>query len=78
LLKSATGATGWIGLAATPTLALMAVISAVRAPGMPLCSAAPSAGIDDMALMYLLMSLFHLPPWLRLLSRRFASPHHPD
>lgn len=57
--------------AAAPTLALMAWISAVGSPGMALCSAAPAfLPINDMALMYALMSLFHLSPWLKLLSAR--------
>ncbi|WP_254690431.1 hypothetical protein [Shinella daejeonensis] len=56
-------------LAAAPTLALMAWISAVGSPGMALCSAAPAfLPINDMALMYALMSLFHLSPWLKFLS----------
>lgn len=70
--------TGRLGFAATPTFALMAWISAIGTPGMAMCSVAlPLAPINDMALMYLLMSLFHLSPWLKLLSRRFAAPHHP-
>jgi len=58
-------------LAATPTFALMAGISAVSPSGMAICSAAsPWVPFNDMALMYLLMSLFHLSPWLKVLSRR--------
>lgn len=69
---------GWLGLAAAPVFALMAWISAVGSPGMAICSAAsPLAPIGDMALMYLLMGFFHLSPWLKLLSHRFAAPHHP-
>ncbi|GGE49623.1 hypothetical protein GCM10007276_28450 [Agaricicola taiwanensis] len=61
---------GRLGFAATPTFALMAWISAVSSPGMIMCSvASPLVPINDMALMYLLMSLFHLSPWLKLLSR---------
>ena len=55
----------WIGLAAAPVFAAMASLAAAGAPRMPLCAAAMSP-IDGMAWMYLLMSLFHLPPWLRL------------
>ena len=66
---------GWLGLAAAPSFALMAWVSAVGSPGMVVCGVASAfLPINDMALMYLLMSLFHLPPWLKLLSRRFATP----
>jgi hypothetical protein len=66
---------GWLGLAAAPVFGPMAVMSAFGPQGMTMCSAASASGpIDSMALMYLLMGLFHLPPWLRLLSRR--SPGH--
>lgn len=51
----------WLALAAAPTFAFMAW---VEAGGMAtLCS--PGAGIGSMSMMYLLMSLFHLPAWLR-------------
>jgi hypothetical protein len=55
----------------------MAWISAVGSPGMTMCYAAsPFVPINEMALMYLLMSFFHLSPWLRFLSRRREAPHH--
>ncbi|TIL76849.1 MAG: hypothetical protein E5Y65_01900 [Mesorhizobium sp.] len=61
----------WLGLAAAPTFALMSWISAVGSPGMTMCSAAsPFMPINDMALMYLLMSLFQVSPWLKLFSAR--------
>ncbi|MCV3240326.1 hypothetical protein [Mesorhizobium sp. ZC-5] len=60
-----------LGLAAAPTFALMAWISAVGSADMAMCSAAPAfMPINDMALMYLLMSLFHASPWLKLFSAR--------
>jgi hypothetical protein len=60
---------GGLGFAAAPTFALMAGISAVGSPRMEMCSAVSAiVPINDMALMYLLMGLFHLPPWLRLLA----------
>lgn len=69
----------WLSLGATPTFALMAWVAATGSPGMAMCSvASPWAAVNDMALMYLLMSLFHLPPWLRLVSRRLAAPHRPN
>lgn len=60
-----TGAAEWIGLAAAPTFAAMA---AATGTAMDLCLSGPLPG-NAMTTMYLLMSLFHLPPWLRLASR---------
>jgi hypothetical protein len=60
-------------LAAAPSFALMAVLTAFPGGGMPdmICGhAAPPLG--GMLPMYVLMSVFHAPPWLKLLSR-FAS-----
>ncbi|WP_193187568.1 hypothetical protein [Nisaea sediminum] len=56
----------WLGLAASPTFALMALLES-NSPQSPLCMAG-SGGlpIGGMVWMYLLMSLFHLPPWLKL------------
>ncbi|HUB13032.1 MAG TPA: hypothetical protein VMB34_13855 [Acetobacteraceae bacterium] len=65
------GATGWLALAASPTFALMALVAANDAAAMPYCSAASGLlPIGGMTAMYLLMSLFHLSPWLRLASGR--------
>lgn len=76
--RPAIDAAGRLGLAAAPTFALMAWISAVGAPGMTMCSAASAfAPINDMALMYVLMSLFHLSPWMKLLSARSQRPNTP-
>ncbi|MBB2974238.1 hypothetical protein [Mesorhizobium sp. RMAD-H1] len=64
-----------LGLAAAPSFALMAWISAIGSPGLTVCSGASGfVPINDMALMYVLMSFFHLPAWLRLFS---AGPHAP-
>lgn len=68
------GATGdrtrWLGLAAAPTFALMALIAATDAPPLALCAAGASVlPVDGMTAMYVLMSLFHLPPWLKLAGR---------
>jgi hypothetical protein len=71
LLGQAVDLAGWLGLAAAPTFALMAWISEVGSPGMTMCSAASAfVRINDMALMYLLMSLFHISPWLTPFSAR--------
>jgi hypothetical protein len=67
-------AAGWLALAASPTFALMAWIAANGAPAMPLCASGSGIlPIDGMTAMYLLMSLFHLSPWLKLASGRLAS-----
>jgi hypothetical protein len=63
-------AAGWLGLAASPTFALMACIAANGLPRLTICS--PASGmlpIDGMASMYLLMSVFNLSPWLKLAFR---------
>lgn len=60
----------WLGLAASPTFALMAWISA-NDPQAMMCS--PASGllpIGGMAWMYALMGLFHLSPWLTVFSNR--------
>jgi len=58
-----------LGLAATPLFGLLALVSAAGMSGLSLCNATlPLLPINDMALMYLLMSIFHASPWLRLLS----------
>ena len=64
-----------LSLAAAPTFAAMALMTAMRhgAPDM-LCSAEGASPLAGMLPMYLMMSAFHVPPWLTLLSRRRA--HH--
>ena len=56
-------------LAAAPGFGLMALSTLVAAGGAPdvICSTAPLGG---MAPMYLLMSAFHLTPWLKLIAHR--------
>jgi uncharacterized membrane protein YeiH len=68
---AALGVAKWLRLAATPTFAIMALLTAVHGGSMPdiLCSAARDGSLlTGMVPMYLLMSAFHLAPWLRLLS----------
>jgi hypothetical protein len=61
------GAAGWLGLAASPTFALMAWIAANRTSPIALCASGSSIlPIDGMTAMYVLMSFFHLSPWLKL------------
>jgi hypothetical protein len=56
-------------LAAAPTFALMALLTAV-AGGGPLDSLCSGSPVTGMVPMYLLMSAFHAAPRLKLLSRR--------
>jgi hypothetical protein len=70
------GAAEWLCLAAAPTFAIMALLTAVPVSGPPemLCSAA--SPLSGMAPMYLMMSAFHSAPWLKLISgrrRRYVS-----
>jgi hypothetical protein len=62
----------WLGLAATPTFALMAVLTAGLGGGSAemLCSAGHGLSLGGMVPMYLLMSAFHSAAWLRLISER--------
>jgi hypothetical protein len=68
---AALGVAKWLRLAATPTFAIMALLTAVHGGSMPdiLCSAVRDGSpLTGMVPMYLLMSAFHVSPWLRLLS----------
>jgi hypothetical protein len=70
---TALGAAGWLGLAAAPTFAAMALVTGVfgDGPSAMLCLAAQDASpLSGMIPMYLLMCAFHLPPWLKLISAR--------
>ena len=65
------GAADWLSLAAAPTFTIMALLTAVLGGGpLMLCSAAEhTSPLSGMIPMYLLMSAFHSPPWLTLISR---------
>lgn len=72
-------AAGWLGFAAMPTFALMALLSGVVAgdPMDMLCSAAHGASpLSGMTLMYMLMSAFHSAPWLKWVARRHSNRGH--
>ena len=58
-----------LGLAAAPTFAAMALLTAAHGgPADPLCLAASSPlPMPGMAAMYALMAVFHSAPWLRRL-----------
>ena len=69
---AALGGAGWLGLAAAPTFAVMALLTCVPSAGADMmCSAAQGVSpLSGMVPMYVLMSAFHLAPWLKLISRR--------
>ncbi len=65
-------AADWLCLAATPTFAIMALLTALGG-GEPdvLCAAMQHASpLSGMTLMYLLMSALHAAPWLKLICGR--------
>jgi hypothetical protein len=64
------GASRWLCLAASPTFALMALVTAVSGESGMNCMMGQSP-FTGMVPMYLLMSAFHLAPWLRLASGSF-------
>ena len=73
LAAAAVGATNWLCLAAAPTFAIMALLTAVRGAGPHdlFCAAVQEASpLSGMVCMYLLMSAFHAVSWLKLISSR--------
>jgi hypothetical protein len=64
------GAADWLGLAAAPAFAMMALMTVCLSGGMdPLCSATPFGSlVSGMVPMYLMMSAVHSAPWLRLIA----------
>ena len=62
----------WLGLAAAPTFAVMALLTYLSgADADMMCSAAHGVSpLSGMVPMYLLMSAFHSAPWLKLLCAR--------
>lgn len=65
----APGAAGLLGLAATPVFAVMALWTVFfGAQTDAFCAIGGGMRMNGMALMYALMSVFHVAPWLTLLS----------
>ena len=73
---SALSAADRLSLAASPAFALMAIatgpLGGARMAAV-ICTGAPDSPLAGMAPMYLLMALFHLVPWLRLIGERRRS-----
>jgi hypothetical protein len=75
LIVAALGIAEWLRLAAAPSYAIMAFVTAVfgASPKDMLCMAmhysSPLSGmVGSMAWMYVLMSVFHSAPWLKLMA----------
>ena len=67
---TAIGVADFLCLAAAPTFAIMALLTSVLGGGLPEALCSSGSPLSGMVLMYLLMSAFHLAPWLKLISRR--------
>jgi hypothetical protein len=69
---AALGIAKWLRLSAAPTFAIMALLTDVLGGDRMdmLCSAGYGSPLNGMIPMYLLMSAFHLAPWLELASNR--------
>jgi hypothetical protein len=68
---AAHGIAKWLCLAATPTFAIMALLTVASGGSDMICMAAEDTSpLGGMIPMYLLMSAFHAPPWLKLISSR--------
>lgn len=66
---AARGLANWLCLAATPIFAGMALLAVVSGNADMDCMTVPHASpLSRMALMYLLMSVFHSPPWVKLVA----------
>jgi hypothetical protein len=77
--RAALGAADSLSLAAAPTFAIMALLASVPggSPADVLCSPAHASPLGGMVPMYLLMSAFHLAPWLRLMAKALDSARDP-
>ncbi|MGF7158843.1 hypothetical protein FHS85_000453 [Rhodoligotrophos appendicifer] len=72
-----------LGLAASPTFAVMALLTAMLPSGSSqvICSIEEASMAHGMVIMYLLMTAFHASPWLTMIhgegARRPISEHKP-
>ena len=60
----------WLGLAAAPTFALMALWNWASGGAPDMMCMQHTLPLSGMGTMYLLMSAFHAAPWLRLTAGR--------
>lgn len=75
---TAYGAAEVLYLAAAPTFAVMALVTGLPGGGADaVCSAMSASPLGGMMPMYLLMSAFHLAPWLKLVAGRRSSASRP-
>jgi hypothetical protein len=58
--------TAWLHLAATPSFAAMAAVTAMLGSGPDMLCGQHALSLSGMVPMYLLMSAFHAAPWLKL------------
>jgi hypothetical protein len=64
------GIAGWLSLAATPAFGMMAVYNTLFGGQEMICATMPDASpLNGMGLMYVLMSIFHATPWVKLAGR---------
>jgi hypothetical protein len=56
-----------LALAASPTFAVMALLTVALGGGAAEMLCATASPVSGMATMYLLMSAFHVGPWLKLM-----------
>jgi hypothetical protein len=70
-LSGAFNSAEWLALAASPAFAMMALLTgfADDSPTNVLCSISRGLPLSGMPAMYLLMSAFHVAPWLKLIRR---------
>ena len=61
----------FLSLAPTPTFALLALLSSSQESSLQslICAAGHSSPMPGMVSMYLLMSVFHSAPWIRMITR---------
>lgn len=62
-------AADWLCLAAAPTFAIMALLTGLSGNPMEMFCMHTGSPLGGMVPMYLLMSAFHVPPWLTLIAR---------
>ena len=76
---AAFGVADGLSLAAAPTFAIMALLTGVFGGGPMdlLCTTQDASPLSGMVPMYVLMSAFHLAPWLRLITSSPARRRSP-